>query len=257
MSVRIVSLFPDLLGTYGDGGNAVILAQRLRWRDIDCELLTVSADETVPDSADIYLLGGGEDGPQSAAAQRLNQQRSLHRAVENGATVFAVCAGMQILGESFPDMHGKTSPGLGLLDCQTLRVEKPRAVGELLTKAAEISLAGRNVALGPLSGFENHAGRTRLGSAASPLAAVEIGEGNGDGYEGIVQGNVVATYLHGPVFARNPDFADAILSMTVGELSPIDDEESLLLRAVRIDAARRHELTPKPTLRLRLQWRKK
>ncbi len=62
--VRIVSLYPDLLGTYGDGGNALVLQRRLEWRGIDSEHLIIDAGDPIPDSADLYLLGGGEDGPQ-------------------------------------------------------------------------------------------------------------------------------------------------------------------------------------------------
>lgn len=253
-TVRIVSLFPELLGTYGDGGNAAVLTRRLQWRDIACDHVTVDATDAIPTSGDIYLVGGGEDGPQTEAARRLLADGGLHRAVERGAVVFAVCAGMQILGHRFPDGTGRDQPGLGLLDCVTIRVDRPRAVGELLTADASIAVDHTTMPLGPLTGFENHAGRTVPGEGVRTLGAVEVGEGNGDGREGIVAGRVIGTYLHGPALARNPALADALVSLVVGgDLAPLDDAEVDALRADRIRAARAHELAPRRSWRDRLR----
>jgi CobQ-like glutamine amidotransferase family enzyme len=251
-AVRIAALYPDLLGTYGDGGNATVLAQRLRWRGIPVDVVTVPAGSAPPDSCDLYLVGGGEDGPQSQATRDLAESRALHRAVERGAVVLAVCAGMQILGNRFPDAEGVDQPGLGLLDCETVRVDRPRAVGELLTLPAVVTGPdGHEVALGPLTGFENHAGRTVLGPGARPLAPVEVGEGNGDGAEGLVAGRIVGTYLHGPALARNPALADLLLGWVVGRgaLTPLDDADMTALREVRLRAARAGELAPRRSWR--------
>ena len=254
-AVRLGVLFPDLLGTYGDGGNALVLAQRLAWRGLGVDVVTVAAGEAAPDSCDLYLVGGGEDGPQVQATRELAESRALHRAVDRGAVVLAVCAGMQILGHRFPDATGADRPGLGLLDCDTVRVDRPRAVGELLTTEASVpdpsGPPGATLDLGVLTGFENHAGRTVPGPGSTPLASVEIGEGNGDGSEGVVCGRVVGTYLHGPVLARNPGLADLLLGWVVGAdaLTPLDDHEVDDLRTERLRAARSHELAPRRSWR--------
>jgi CobQ-like glutamine amidotransferase family enzyme len=253
-AVRIGVLFPELLGTYGDGGNAVVLGQRLAWRDIPVDVVTVTSGVTAPDSCDLYLVGGGEDGPQVQATRELAESRALHRAVDSGAVVLAVCAGMQILGHRFPDATGADRAGLGLLDCDTMRVDRPRAVGELLTAEARVAdpdQANGHLPVGVLTGFENHAGRTIPGPSSTTLAPVEIGEGNGDGSEGVVCGRVVGTYLHGPVLARNPRLADLLLGWVVGPaaLTPLDDAEVDALRAERLRAARAHELAPRRSWR--------
>jgi CobQ-like glutamine amidotransferase family enzyme len=228
-NVRIALVFPSLLGTYGDGGNASVLAQRLRWRGIDADVLDVGVDDAVPEQADIYVLGGGEDTAQTLAVSRL-KDGTLARAVDAGRPVFAVCAGFQILGETFLDGHGGVHPGLGLIDCRTDRLPGPRAVGELLADSP----------MGVLTGYENHGGRTVLGPAAQPLARVREGVGNGDaGGDGAVQGSVIATYLHGPALARNPQLADHLLRLVVGDLSPLDDREEEELRAERLAFLRR------------------
>jgi CobQ-like glutamine amidotransferase family enzyme len=230
--VRIALVFPSLLGTYGDGGNASVLAQRLRWRGIDADVVEVAVEETLPEQADVYVLGGGEDAAQTLAVSRLG---GLTPVVDRGAPVFAVCAGFQILGETFLDARGVLYPGLGLIDCRTDRLAGSRAVGELLGAPLVDGLEA------PLTGYENHGGHTVLGPAAAPLARVEAGVGNGEGVDGAVQGSVIATYLHGPALA------DWILTKVTGPLAPIDDSEEEELRRERFAALRRS--------RFRKQWK--
>jgi CobQ-like glutamine amidotransferase family enzyme len=238
-AVRIVLLYPELLGTYGDRGNARVLLQRLTWRGVPAELIEAPWGEPVPGSCDIYVLGGGEDSPQASAAAALINEGVLHPATEeNGAAVHGICAGFQILGHSFFGPDGAARPGLGLLDCTTARRATPRIVGEILVRP------GEDVGLPLLSGYENHAGLTELGPGATPLGRVDVGVGNGDGTEGAIGGRVVGTYLHGPVLARNPALADLILSWFAGELEPLDDSEVADLREERqrfvaAEAARR------------------
>jgi CobQ-like glutamine amidotransferase family enzyme len=245
--VRIALVFPSLLGTYGDGGNASVLAQRLRWRGIDAVTLDIGIDDPLPTEADVYVLGGGEDTAQTLAVSRL-ADGSLARAAERGTPVFAVCAGFQILGNTFLDGRGAVHPGLGLIDATTDRLPGTRAVGELLGHPVVAGLTG------PLTGYENHGGRTVLGPDARPLAEVREGVGNGTGVDGAVQGSVVATYLHGPALARNPALADWLLEKVVGPLPPLDDSEEDELRRERLAAVRRGGATPRWWQRRR-QWR--
>jgi len=243
----IVVLFPDLLGTYGDGGNATVLAKRLAWRGYDTELVEVTGGDPVPETGDLYVLGGGEDAPQSQAAREIGRDGPLHRAIDRGAPLLAVCAGMQIVGNAFPDSTGAMQAGAGLLDIETVHVERPRAVGELLVTPDP------SLGLPDLTGFENHGGRTKITStspadraATTPLGTVQIGEGNGWGDEGAVCGRVIGTYLHGPVLARNPALADLLLGWATGDpLEPLDDDEEQALHDARIRAAREHELQPR------------
>jgi CobQ-like glutamine amidotransferase family enzyme len=234
--LAIVLLLPDLLGTYGDSGNADILAKRLLWRGIAAEILTVRSGDPVPVGAQLYVVGGGEDLPQALASRQLGSGAGhpLRRAVDAGAVVLAVCAGLQILGSSFVGPDGEESEGLGILDCRTVRGRGPRSVGEVVTEAAA------DLNLGELTGYENHAGVTELGPDATPLGRVLVGVGNGDGSgcDGARTGRVLGTYMHGPVLARNPGLADLLLGWVVGELSPLDDAEAQALRGERLHAAR-------------------
>jgi CobQ-like glutamine amidotransferase family enzyme len=229
-AVRLAILAPELLGTYGDWGNAVVLARRLAWREIPVEVIAVTDGVAPPADADLYVLGGGEDGPQALAVEEIRAWRGLDGAVDRGAVVFGVCAGLQLLGEVFPGRDGVPVEGLGILDLRTER-GTVRAIGEVV---AEVD---PDLGIGRLTGFENHLGVTRVGPSATPLAAVVAGRGNGaDGVEGAHRGRVVGTYLHGPVLARNPALADLLLGWVVGPLAPLDIPEVESLRAERLVA---------------------
>jgi CobQ-like glutamine amidotransferase family enzyme len=229
-TVTIVNVFPGLLGTYGDVGNAIALTHRLRERDLPVEVLDVEPGDPIPTVADIYLLGGGEDRSQALATGLIGD--ALTRAVDHGATVFGVCAGFQILGRSFTDATGATYPGLGLVDVVTEPLAQ-RAVGEMV---ADCTLPG----VGQLVGFENHRGGTLLGIGVAPLGLVTSGIGNAlsQHTDGASSGRVLGTYLHGPVLALNPALADHILAGVMGALPPIDDDRALRARALRLSPRR-------------------
>ena len=229
--LRIVWIYPDLLSTYGDRGNMLILAHRAALRGIPAQTYEVRSDQPMPATADIYLIGGGEDGPQALAAQRLIADGGVHRAVGQGAAVLAICAGYQLFGHSF-FAKGAKFAGLGLLDLDSDRGET-RAVGEL---RGEID---PRLGLPALTGFENHGGRTHLGPDASPLARVTAGIGNDGQTEGAWHGKILGTYSHGPALARNPAIADLLLRWAIGadSLAPVDDTWAEALRAERLTAA--------------------
>ncbi len=236
--VSIALLYPELLGTYGDGGNATVLVQRLRWRGIAAEVIDVTAGEPIPIGCQLYLMGGGEDAPQTLAAHELRSGPALADAVAGGAGILAVCAGLQVLGRRFAGDDNKVHDGLGLLDCETHRDDGPRRIGEVVVTP------DRSLDLPELTGYENHGGVTTLGPTAVPLGKVSVGHGNdgGDGTEGIVAGRIVGTYLHGPVLARNPALADHLLTSVLGPLDPIEEPEVDALRRERLAAARHPHL---------------
>jgi lipid II isoglutaminyl synthase (glutamine-hydrolysing) len=231
--LRVAVVYPDLLGTYGDGGNGLILARRAEWRGHAVSLLQAASDRPLPE-ADLYCVGGGEDGPQVRAARTLIEDGTLARRVADGAVVLAVCAGFQIVGQTFPGAGGDPHEGVGLLAIDTVKPTGPRAVGEVLVDLDPDVLGP----LPMLTGFENHGGATarQEGTAALGHVVVGVGNGVGDGSEGAVAGRVVGTYLHGPVLARNPALADRLLSWALGDvpLDPLDDEAPESLREERL-----------------------
>lgn len=207
--LRIALVFPELLGTYGDGGNALVLAERARRRGIEAEVIRVGIGDEVPD-ASLYLLGGGEDGPQRLGADLLRASSFASR-VNDGRFVFAVCAGLQLLGVSFAVEGDDEYEGLGLVDAVTQR-GLVRSVGDYVVTVGDSVLIG----------FENHGGRTTLGAGTEPFGSVALGRGNDGVLDGFRTETIWATYAHGPVLAINPWLADDVLSAVLGtELEPL------------------------------------
>ena len=219
--IKIINLLPELLGTYGDQGNVATLSWRLSQRGIANEIIQASARNPIPTDGDFYFLGGGEDDAQVAAVELLRRNNALKEALNNGAHLFAVCAGFQLLGNTFPASGGRVVEGLGVLPIVT-EPATPRSVGELLMDST--------VGIGQLTGFENHAGQSRFVEKLQPLGIVKRGIGNlvSESSDGAVTEQIIATYMHGPALVRNPKLADYFLTRKLGELSPIDKASDLV-----------------------------
>jgi len=234
-TLRIGLVLPDVMGTYGDGGNALILRQRARMRGLDAAIIEITLDDAVPESMDVYVLGGAEDYAQRLATRHLTRYPGLQRAAEAGRPVLAICAAIQVLGHWYETSSGEKVDGISMLDLTTSPQAK-RSIGELITDPLIDGLTQ------PLSGFENHRGGTTLGPGARPLGRVRHGDGNlvGGGIEGAVSGSVIGTYMHGPALARNPELADYLLKQALGtdELAPLDLPEVDQLRRERLAAGR-------------------
>jgi CobQ-like glutamine amidotransferase family enzyme len=222
MTLRVCALYPELMNIYADRGNIAVLRARCEWRGMGFELGSATVGEDLdPDAHDLFYIGGGQDRDQAAVAQDMARGKSeaLHAAAARGAAVLAVCGGYQLLGHSYV-MGADELPGIGLVDLRTVRGDGPRLIGNC---AIETDLGD-----GPrvLAGFENHGGRTHLGPGAQPLGNVLSGHGNNgkDGLEGVREGNVIGTYLHGPLLPKNVWLADWLIEAALGtELEPLDD----------------------------------
>jgi CobQ-like glutamine amidotransferase family enzyme len=231
MELRVLGLYPDQMNIYADRGNIIFLRRRCEWRGIDFVYGGAGQGESVdPAAHDLFYIGGGQDRDQRAVASDMveTKREALSGAVDDGAVLLAVCGGYQLLGESY-QLGEETLPGLGLADLRTVREEGPRLIGNV---AIETELGG---AKRLLAGFENHGGRTYLGSAARPLGRVVKGHGYGnngdDGLEGVWEKNIVGTYLHGPLLPKNAWLADHLIELALerryGErlrLEPLADD---------------------------------
>jgi CobQ-like glutamine amidotransferase family enzyme len=238
--LRVCALYPDLMNIYADRGNLLLLERRCAWRGIGFRVTAATLGDRVdPDAHDLFYLGGGQDRDQALCARDLAEVKrdALHAAAARGAAILAVCGGFQLLGHSYA-LGDEELPGAGLVDLRTVREEGPRLIGNV---AIEVELPGVD---GPrvLAGFENHGGRTHLGPGAQPLGRVLRGHGNTgrSGFEGVRRGNVVGTYLHGPLLPKNAWFADWLIATAAGiadgpaALAPLDDRlEDAAHRAAR------------------------
>src|SRR5699024_11555093 len=96
IELNIGLVLPDVLGTYGDDGNALVLRQRARLRGWEAAIHRIYLGDAVPDSLDLYTVAGGEDTAQILAAEHLLNNPGLSRATQAQRPLFAGCAGLQM-----------------------------------------------------------------------------------------------------------------------------------------------------------------
>ena len=235
--LTIVHLFPELLNLYGDGGNVIALTRRLQWRGLPVEVCEIGMGDAMDFSqADIVFIGGGADREQMIVKDAMVARKSeLSAYVADGGVLLAVCGGYQFLGHSYA-MDDVVVEGLGVIDMETVRGEG-RLIGNAVIQSDICDI--------PIVGFENHGGRTTLGPDAKPLGRVlgkTFGNNGEDGFEGVHQGNLIGTYLHGPLLPKNPQVADYLIAQAydrrgdVLELALLDD--AIELEANRVMAKR-------------------
>lgn len=231
MRLKIAHLYPDLLNLYGDSGNILCLRKRCEWRKIECNVTPLTAgNDFAFEDFDIIFIGGGQDREQSLVLKDLSVKKrdSLNNAVQSGTVVLAICGGYQLLGKSYETSAGKLLAFTGILDLYTVSGEK-RLIGNYEFKTAEKLR---------IIGFENHAGRTHLGSGVQPLGKIVKGYGNNaaDKTEGARYKNTFCTYCHGPMLPKNPDFADMLIRKALERkyenvsLAPLDCTFEVLAR---------------------------
>jgi lipid II isoglutaminyl synthase (glutamine-hydrolysing) len=233
--LRVCALYPELMNIYADRGNLLLLQRRCRWRGIGFVLTSATIGEPLDGAgADLYYIGGGQDRDQKLCAHDLadSKRADLHAAADRGAVILAVCGGYQLLGHSY-QLRDETLPGAGLVDLETVRSDGPRLIGNV---AIEVELEPGATRV--LAGFENHGGRTRLGAGERPLGRVLKGHGNDghSGFEGVRRGNVIGTYLHGPLLPKNAWFADWLIATALGADTPLAQLDDRLEEAAHLQA---------------------
>jgi CobQ-like glutamine amidotransferase family enzyme len=242
LELRVLWLYPEHMNIYADRGNIAILERRCAWRGIGFRLERAGPGDAIDAAAhDLFYIGGGQDRDQALVARDLPGKReALAEAAARDAVMLAVCGGYQLLGHSYALPGGDSLPGLGLVDLETVREPGPRMIGNVVVEAELGNGAER------LAGFENHGGRTYLGPAEKPLGRVVSGFGNNgrDGFEGVLRGRLVGTYLHGPLLPKNTWFADRLIEWALESrleehvaLEPLDDELERRAHASAMQAA--------------------
>lgn len=240
--LKIAHLFPELLNLYGDGGNIIVLERRCAWRGIEVEVMPVRFGERPSFSdVDIAFIGGGSDREQKIVCDQLHGVGDeLRSYVADDGVLLAVCGGYQLLGHSYL-MGDDEVAGLSLVDLYTDRGD-PRLIGNVMV---DTELTDE-----PVVGYENHGGRTHLGSGVRPFGRVLHGHGNdgASGEEGCLYRNVVGTYIHGPLLPKNPGVADWLIARALErktgspvELAPLDDGVELAANRVMAERMRRGE----------------
>lgn len=211
MKLRICHLYGNLLNTYGDNGNLLMLQYLARQRGLEVETTLVSLKDAFnPEAFDLLFIGGGQDHEQMVIAKDLpSKHDALVAYIEGGGVGLAICGGYQLLGQYYETAQGEKIIGLGALPHYTLHQENNRFIGDI-----EIV----NDTFGETYlGFENHNGRTFLGEGEEPLGRVVSGHGNNgeDQGEGAIYKNMYCSYFHGPLLVRNRHLAERLIDLAI------------------------------------------
>lgn len=234
-TVRLCHLYPKQMNIYADRGNIAVLRHRLGWRGYELETTNLElGDNLRPGQHDLYYLGGGQDRDQELVANDLTRNAAaLRSAADEGAAMLFVCGGIQLAGSRYRTTTNQSLKGVGVFDLET-EAGTGRLVGDILIEA---NLAKETR---PVVGYENHVGRTHLGSDCEPLGTVVHGYGNNgtDDSEGAVRDHAIGTYIHGPLLPKNPWLADILIRWSLGHrtgeqptLEPLDDTTENLAHA--------------------------
>lgn len=236
MQLKIAWLYATKMNIYGDRGNVIVLEQRARWRGIDVETVEVGLGEAIPDDADIFFFGGGQDQEQIAVSKDLRGAKgdALKSAIEGGAAMLSVCGGYQLLGHEYRPHASDVLPGIGLFDMVSTAGPE-RFIGNVVIESQ----------WGELVGFENHSGLTMLNSGQLPMGNIRVGRGNNgkDGTEGAIYKNAIGCYLHGSLLPKNPKLADWLIEAGlrrrygVAALPSLDDRFEVAAHSSAVERA--------------------
>lgn len=224
MELKIAWLYPDLMSTYGDRGNIIVLEKRCQWRGIEVQVTRVTLETPVKSlrECNVIFMGGAQDRQQKLAGEDFLRRKGpiVKEMVEKGVPALFVCAAYQFVGHYYKPYQGGKIPGAGIFDLYTEHPgdQAKRLIGNVVAKIIE---TGETIV-----GFENHGGRTYLGAKMKPFAKVIRGYGNNgqDGFEGAVYKNAIGSYFHGPLLPKNPEIADWLITKALSvSLPPLDD----------------------------------
>lgn len=225
MKLKICHMYNDVLNLYGDRGNIICMRKRLNWRGIDAEIVKLPVGEfsTLAD-CDIVFIGGGQDFEQEVLLDDLHRGkgREIKAAIEDGVTFLTICGGYQMMGSYYETYDHVRCDFIGAVDFHTVG-SRQRMIGNYKFRCSD-SAGGSTVV-----GFENHSGKTWLGSGVEPLGHVLAGFGNNgeDGTEGVHYKNLIGTYSHGPLLPKNPEFCDRLLLGALSRKYGITELEKL------------------------------
>lgn len=201
--LHIAHLYGNLMNTYGDNGNILMMkyvAEKLG-ANVTVDIVSLN-DDFDHQYYDIVFFGGGQDYEQTIVAKDLPiKKENLKSFIDNDGVVLAICGGFQLLGQYYIEASGRRIEGIGLMGHYTLNQQNNRYIGDIKIHNSEFGET--------YYGFENHQGRTFLSDDEKPLGDVVYGNGNNkeDKTEGVHYKNVFGSYFHGPILSRNANLA--------------------------------------------------
>ena len=113
--LRLLALYPEQMNIYADRGNILFLQRRTEWRGIPFRYAAAGpGDRFDPSEHDLLYIGGGQDRDQVLVAEDMlhTKREAIASAVEDGASLLAVCGGYQLLGHRY-ELGERVDPGPG------------------------------------------------------------------------------------------------------------------------------------------------
>lgn len=202
---KIAHLYPKELNLYGDKGNILYLQHFLLIQGVKSSVTEISVGESLNESFDFIFSGGGPDSLQSVVYEDfLLKKDALSKHIKKGKPAVFICGSYQLLGKYYLTAQKEKIKGLGLFDFFTKSPENQssRIVGNTFFKFNK-TFFGNTVV-----GFENHNGRTILSKTIKPLGksfSTKSGNNDIDLGEGFIYKKTIGSYLHGPLFVKNPN----------------------------------------------------
>lgn len=234
MKLNLLWMYHDVNDLYGDSGNIKVLQKRCTDREIELCIDTCGIGDIKDIKAyDILYIGTGADQKSVVLEDLLSRKKDIEEAMESGIFTVLVCGGYQFFGKSFMNSSNEKIEGLGIFDYES-EYASTRCTGMI---AIEANLDGEEYTF---AGFENHGGQTK--GVKTPFGKVLIGHGNEykSSDEGFYNGNVLGTYMHGPLLPKNPELADFIIRKGLlsnygnVELKKLDDTFELKAKEVQL-----------------------
>ena len=208
-TIRACHLYGNLLNTYGDNGNMLMMEYVAKQKGVSftSEIISIY-EEFDPEKYDFVFFGGGQDYEQTIVSKDIQTKKEgITSYIEDNGVLLAICGGYQMLGHYYIGANGTKIQGISALDHYTLSQDNNRFIGEVKIHNDDFNET--------YVGFENHNGVTYLGEDEKPLGTVIEGDGNNgkDKGEGAIYKNTFCSYLHGPVLARNEHLAHRLVNL--------------------------------------------
>ena len=203
--MKVEILYPEICCLYGDKGNTLFLRQCLP----EAEFITTTLNETpafLSGDVELCYLASMSEQSQELILDRLMPHRdAILSLMREGKCLFLLTgSAMELLGRYIQREDGSRVEALGAYDIYTVR-QTPNRFNTLV----RADFRGTT-----LLGYTSRFAHTFGISEDIALAKTDIGCGGCEGsvWEGICDGNVVATYLLGPLLVLNPDFSRWLLN---------------------------------------------
>ncbi|TLQ40169.1 adenosylcobyric acid synthase [Ruoffia tabacinasalis] len=210
-NIRIGHLYGNLMNTYGDNGNLLMLQHYAKEAGYQVETTIVSlGDDFLAEDYDLLFFGGGQDYEQKIVSQDLPRIRDeIASFIENDGVMLTICGGFQLLGQYYINAAGDRLEGMNILPHYTERQIDSRFIDDIEIYDEENDQT--------YYGFENHNGVTHLGPELKPLGRIVKGNGNNgvDQTEGVHYKNTFGSYFHGPLLVRNEWLARHIVELAI------------------------------------------